>query len=76
MTEMLQYDLVFAPVIFNNHWFCYVLETKTMNMHLLDSMLVKHDEERNRLNVVMVEAFEQLLGDYFLSNNTNTLNSS
>ena len=32
-------ELIFGPTLFHDHWFCYVLETKTMWFHTLDSLV-------------------------------------
>lgn len=32
-------DFIFGPTLFNNHWFCYVLEIKTMQFYALDSLV-------------------------------------
>ncbi|XP_028763103.1 uncharacterized protein LOC114721456 [Neltuma alba] len=32
-------DFLFGPTLFENHWFCYVLETKTMTFYALDSLV-------------------------------------
>ncbi|KAI9119806.1 hypothetical protein K1719_009195 [Acacia pycnantha] len=34
-------DFIFGPTLFINHWFCYVLDTRTMVFYALDS-LVEH----------------------------------
>ncbi|XP_028791761.1 uncharacterized protein LOC114747576 [Neltuma alba] len=32
-------DFLFGPTLFEDHWFCYVLETKTMTFYALDSLV-------------------------------------
>ncbi|XP_028784898.1 sentrin-specific protease 2-like [Neltuma alba] len=32
-------DFIFGPTLFEDHWFCYVFETKTMTFHALDSLV-------------------------------------
>ena len=32
-------ELIFGPTLLHDHWFCYVLETKTMWFHTLDSLV-------------------------------------
>lgn len=36
-------DFVFGPTVFDGHWFCYVVEPKTLRFYALDS-LVDHSE--------------------------------
>ena len=44
MPEQLKYnlgdaDFIFAPVLFDNHWFCYAIETRSMCFYVLDSLV-------------------------------------
>ncbi|KAI9075850.1 hypothetical protein K1719_042217 [Acacia pycnantha] len=39
--NILDCDFIFGPTLFINHWFCYVLDTRTMVFYALDS-LVEH----------------------------------
>ncbi|XP_028767477.1 uncharacterized protein LOC114725158 [Neltuma alba] len=36
-------DLIFGPAIVESHWFCFVLEPKTMHFYVLDSMRLPND---------------------------------
>ena len=44
MPEQLKYnlgdaDFIFAPVLFDDHWFCYAIETRSMRFYALDSLV-------------------------------------
>ena len=44
MPEQLKYnlgdaDFISAPVLFDDHWFCYAIETRSMRFYALDSLV-------------------------------------
>ncbi|KAJ1413241.1 Papain-like cysteine peptidase superfamily [Sesbania bispinosa] len=55
------FKVVFAPTLFESHWFCYVLDKFKKKMFVLDSMGFKVSTDRVQLNNVMECRFGDLL---------------
>jgi len=46
---------IFAPALFDAHWFCYVVDQEERILYVLDSMLKKKQSaDRNLLDNAMV----------------------
>ena len=44
-------DLVVGPILVDEHWYCLVLEPKTMTMYVLGSMRPSFNKKANKKNV-------------------------
>ncbi|KAJ1425224.1 Ulp1 protease family, C-terminal catalytic domain [Sesbania bispinosa] len=53
-------NLVFAPALFQNHWFCYVLDKEREKMFVLDSLGSKSRQQRMKLDNAMSHLGELL----------------
>ncbi|KAJ1384510.1 Ulp1 protease family, C-terminal catalytic domain [Sesbania bispinosa] len=65
-------SMVFAPAIFNNHWFCYVVDKEQEKMFVLDSLGGHLSEDRKRLD----DAMKCRLGELLRILNPKTHNNS
>ncbi|WJX62151.1 Ulp1 peptidase [Trifolium repens] len=54
-------NLIFAPTIHNEHWFCYVLDKRKKKLFVLNSLFNGRNEEEKKLDLAMKEHFEMLL---------------
>ena len=49
--DMSKCELIFGPMLADEHWYCLVLEPKTMNVHILDSINRTPSKNQRQKNV-------------------------
>ncbi|XP_045790931.1 uncharacterized protein LOC123885675 [Trifolium pratense] len=54
-------NLIFAPTIQDQHWFCYVLDKIKKKLFVLNSLYSERNEEEKQLDLFMKRNFENLL---------------
>ncbi|XP_027364165.1 putative ubiquitin-like-specific protease 1B [Abrus precatorius] len=56
-----QCKLIFAPTLFEEHWYCYAFEPKNKTLYVLDSMPGRVSTSKNNLDNATKLRFEELL---------------
>ncbi|GAU23097.1 hypothetical protein TSUD_183980 [Trifolium subterraneum] len=54
-------NLIFAPTIHEEHWFCYVLDKRNNKLFVLNSWSTERNEENKLLDLSMKRHFEMFL---------------
>ena len=55
---------VFAPIVFDHHWWCYALNRENKMLYVLDSLEGRHKGDKAQLDKLAVFYYKQL--DYFI----------